>query len=162
MVSFDPYVEQKGVYIQLIHGQSILWEPEAKVLLSNVYSLLGDLPKRIRLFIVQFKPVMSNVGGWHLTGVSGNIVTPCHVVLFEINENGRRNHLSFIVRQTAMHKCRCRQTPKRKFEAAELPGMLIRLLRDLATEEAGLLEGDLLSLPDVTSFLKDPMVRSTD
>ncbi len=162
MVPFDPYVGQQGVHVQLVHGRSILGEPEAKVLLSNVYSLLSNLPKRIRLFVVQFSPVMSNVGGWHLTGVSGNIVTPYHVVLFEISDNGRRNHLSFIVRQTAMHKCRCRQAPKSKFKAAELPGMLIQLLRDLATEETSLLEGDLSSLPDVTSFLKDPMVRSTD
>ncbi len=162
MVPCDPYIGQKGVSIKLVHGRSFLWEPEAKVLLSTVYSLLNDLPKRIRLFIVQFSPVMSNVGGWHLTGVSGNIVTPCHVVLFEISGKGRRNHLSCIVRQTAKHKCCCRQVRKTKFEAAELPGMLIRLLRDLATEETSLLEGTQLDLPDVMSFLKDPMVRAPD
>ncbi len=162
MVPFDPYIGRKGVSIQLVHGRSFLREPEAKVLLSNVYSLLSDLPKRIRLFVVKFSPVMNNVGGWHLTGVSGNIVTPCHVVLFEISDNGRRNHLSCIVRQTVEHKCCCRQVRKTKFEAAELPGILIRLLRDLATEEASLLKGNQLNLPDVMSFLKDPMVRAPD
>jgi hypothetical protein len=160
MVPFDPYAEPTGINIQLVHGQSILGEGEARVFLSEVYSLLSELPKRIRLFIVQFKPLMGNVGGWHLAGVSGSIATPCHVVLFDINDDGRRNQLSFIVRQTVEHECRCDQVRETKFEAAELPGMLIRLLRDLVTEEASLLEGNQMYLPDVTSFLNDPMVKA--
>ena len=164
MEPFDPYARlQQGITIALVHDQTLLDEAEIGTLIGNVYSLLVGLPKRIRRFSVRFSPGMSNVGGWHLTGTKGTIILPSHVVFFEVNDNERRNNLSFIVRPSDGHRCILSPTAqfrKQKFETIALPQMLIGLLRDLSYEETDLLPDDMTgALNSVNSFLKDPLIH---
>lgn len=163
MRPFDPYAElHSGITIELIHGQITLDEDDARNTMGVAYSLLGKLPQRIRLFTVRFSPAMSNVGGWHLTGERGTILLPHHVILFEVNNDTRRNELSFLERPKDGHTCVKEGIRVKKFETEALPTMLIDLLRELATEELVLLEGDMMGdLDSVKSFLRDPKVKNS-
>ena len=77
------------------------------------------------------------------------------------NEYERRNKLSVLARPNDGHECPWKRIDQR-FEAIELPQVLINILWTLSTDELLLLNDDVLGgLERVKSFLRDQLVEAS-